>query len=246
MPEPAVVAAILAAAFVSAIVGGMGGFGTGVILTAVLMPIIGAKAVVPVLSLAGVLINAGRLGFYRRHLHWPAVPPVLAGAIPLLFAGTWVYAHLDPGGLGVLIGALVLLSVPLRRVLQARRLHIGRRGLLIGGAVFGAANGVASGMGVIMVTLLLGAGLGGSAVLATDAVIAIVIDLVRAAMFGRFDLLDRQTAGLGLAIGLATIPGSWVASLIVERLHARLHVRVMEALIVAGGVLIVWSSLGGR
>ena len=59
----ATLAWVLLASFGSAIVGGVGGFGTGIILTAVLVPLIGVKAVVPVLSLAGVIINAGRFVF---------------------------------------------------------------------------------------------------------------------------------------------------------------------------------------
>ena len=55
-------------ATVAAIVGGMGGFGTGVLITAALAPLIGVKAVVPVLAVAGVIINGGRFWFYRASL----------------------------------------------------------------------------------------------------------------------------------------------------------------------------------
>ena len=172
LTDPGQLAWGLVAAFGSAVIGGIGGFGTGVILTAVLMPIIGVKAVVPVLSLAGVLINCGRWWFYRQHVDWAVVRRVLPFAVPCLFAGTWVYAALDARPLGLVIGALVLASVPLRRLLAARRVRVGPRGQRLGGAVFGAANGFASGMGVILVSLLLGAGLTGSAVLATVSVTA--------------------------------------------------------------------------
>lgn len=234
---------VLLAAFGSAVIGGMGGFGTGVILTAVLVPIIGVKSVVPVLSLAGVLINVGRFWFYRRSVNWAVTRTVLLTAIPFLVVGTMLYSGLDARALGVLIGVLILLSIPIRRFLKARSITIGTRGLAIGGGVFGFVNGFASGMGVIVVSLLLGAGLGGQAVLATDAMIAIVIDLLRAALFGKFELLDGSAAMLGLAIGLATLPGSWIASLLVNRLKVHLHVLFMEALIVLGGSLILWNSL---
>lgn len=241
--DTAQIAWVLLAAFASAIVGGVGGFGTGVILTAVLAPIIGIKAVVPVLSLAGVLINAGRFWFYRRSLQWPVARRVLAAALPCLVLGTWLYARLDARPLGILVGSLVLASVPLRRLLAARDVRVGRRGLLAGGAAFGLANGLASGMGVILVSLLLGAGLTGPAVLATDALVTIFVDIARAALFGRYALLDADSALLGVTIGLATLPGSWIAAWLVHRLHARLQMRFMESLIVAGGVLIIANSL---
>jgi len=98
-------------------------------------------------------------------------------------------------------------------------------------------------MGVILVTLLLGAGLSGTAVLATDALITIFVDLLRAFLFGRFELLDAPSALLGVAIGLATLPGSALAAFLVHRLHARLHERVMDGLILVGGALVIANSL---
>ena len=41
----------------------MGGFGTGIMLRAALTPILGIKAVVPILALAGIIINGGLFGF---------------------------------------------------------------------------------------------------------------------------------------------------------------------------------------
>lgn len=235
-------ALVLLSAFAGAVVGGIGGFGTGVILTAVLVPILGVKATVPTLALAGVIINSGRFWFYRADIDWPTTGRVLLGALPLLVLGTWLYSRLDARPLGLVMGALVVLSVPMRRWLKRRRWQVGPGGMLAGGALFGLANGMASGMGVILVSLLLGGGLAGTAVLATDAFVSILVDLARAALFGRFALLDASTVFLGVAIGLATLPGSAVASWLVRRMHARLHNFYMEALILAGGVAIVVAT----
>jgi uncharacterized membrane protein YfcA len=143
------------------------------------------------------------------------------------------------------MGALVVLSVPARRWLRSRQWQIGPRGQLAGGAVFGLANGLASGMGVILVSLLLGSGLSGTAVLATDAFVSILIDLTRAALFGRFALLEPAALPLGLAIGLATLPGSALAAWLVRRMQARLHRFFMEALILLGGASIIVSAWRG-
>jgi uncharacterized membrane protein YfcA len=233
---------VLAAAFTGALVGGIGGFGSGVILAAVLVPILGVKATVPVLALAGVVISAGRLGFYRHHIDWPVARRVLLGALPLLVLGTWLHARLDARPLGLVMGMLVVLSIPARRWLRRRRVAVGSAGMVAGGAVFGLANGMASGMGVILVSLLLGGGLAGTAVLATDALVSVLIDLLRAALFGGFDTLDGEHAMLGLLIGVATLPGSALAAWLVRRLRARLHTLLMESLIVAGGLGIVVSA----
>ena len=226
----------------AAIVSGVGGFGTGVILAAVLAPLIGIKAVIPVLAVAGVVINAGRFWFYRASLERRTLALVVAVSLPFLVLGTWIYSILDVRVLGTVLGLVVIASIPLRRFLASRKIVLDRKGLAIGSGVFGLATGIATGTGVIMVTLLLGTGMSGTAVLATDALISIVLDLCKAALFHRFALLDSQSVSTGIVIGAATIPGSAVAAWLVTRMHAHLHVLFMEALILVGGISLVVNS----
>ena len=235
-------AAIALLAMAAAVVGAVGGFGTGVILTAALTPLIGVKAVVPVLAVAGVIINAGRFWFYRRSLERRALGIVLAAALPFLVLGTWLYSVLDARAIGTILGIAVMASIPLRRVLKKRAVVLGNAGLAVGSGVFGLASGLATGTGVILVSLLLGAGLSGPAVLATDALATIALDLCKAALFQRFDLLDTEAFTTGVVIGVATIPGSALAAWLVNRLGAKLHVLFMEALILAGGAFMLWHS----
>ena len=223
-------------------VGGIGGFGTGVILAAALVPLLGVKAVVPVLAVAGVIINSGRFWFYRASLDRRTLALVLAVSLPFLVLGTWIYSILDVRVLGTLLGSVVIGSVPLRRFLQRRKITLASRGLAVGSGVFGLATGVATGTGVIMVTLLLGTGMTTTAVLATDAMISIALDLCKAALFHRFALLDNEAIFTGVVIGTATIPGSAVAAWLVTRMHAHLHVLFMEALILIGGASLIINS----
>jgi uncharacterized membrane protein YfcA len=167
---------------------------------------------------------------------------VLACALPFLVLGTWLYSVLDARAVGTILGIAVIASVPLRRFLSARKILIEARGLAIGAGVFGLASGVATGTGVILVSLLLGTGLSGPAVLATDALVSIALDLCKAALFQRFDLLDAQAFSTGVVIGFATIPGSAIAAWLVTRLGAKLHVLFMEALILVGGAFMLWHS----
>ena len=115
-------------------------------------------------------------------------------------------------------------------------------GLAIGSSVFGLASGVATGTGVILVSLLLGSGLTGPAVLATDALASIALDLCKAALFQRFDLLDAEAAATGAVIGFATLPGSALAAWLSTRIGAKLHVLFMEALILLGGASMLWHA----
>jgi uncharacterized protein len=240
--DPFSLAIAAALGIVGAVVGGIGGFGTGIILTAGLAPLIGVKNVIPVLAVAGAIINGGRFWFYRASLERRTLALVLACSLPFLVLGTWIYSVLDARAIGTVLGVVVMLSVPLRRALNRRRVALGRAGLAVGSSVFGLASGVTSGVGVIMVSLLLGTGMTGQAVLATDALISVALDLCKAGLFQRFSLLNEQTFVTGIVIGVATIPGSAIAAWLVNRMHAHLHVLFLEGLILMGGASLLWNS----
>jgi uncharacterized membrane protein YfcA len=235
-------AAVALLAVGAAIVSGMSGFGTGVILVAALVPLIGVKAVIPVMAVAGVVINAGRFWFYRQHLDRRMFGLVLAASLPFLVLGTWLYSILDARSLSIVLGVAVIASVPVRRIFHARKMQLGTVGVATGSGVCGFAAGIATGAGVILVSLLLGAGLATPAVLATDAMVSIVLDLCKAALFNRFDLLNAEAFFTGLVIGLASIPGSAIAAWLVRRMGAKLHVLFMEILILFGGGSMLWHA----
>jgi uncharacterized membrane protein YfcA len=240
--DPSSLAIAAALGIVGAVVGGIGGFGTGIILTAGLAPLIGVKNVIPVMTVAGAIINCGRFWFYRASLDRRKLGLVLACALPFLVVGVWIYSELDARAIGTVLGVVVIGSVPLRRYLKRHAIALGNTGLAVGSSVFGLANGVASGVGVIMVSLLLGTGMTGQAVLATDALISIVLDSCKALLFQRLSLLNADTFVTGAIIGVATIPGSAIAAWLVNRMHAHLHVLFLEGLILVGGASLLWNS----
>ena len=225
-----------------AAIGGIGGFGTGAIITAVLAPLIGIKALIPVMAVAGAVINAGRFWFYRKSVDRRTLLLVVASALPFLVLGTWIYSVMNARAVGTVIGFAVIGSIPLRRFLARKAMHVGRTGLAVGSGLFGLASGLTTGTGVILVSLLLGAGLTGPAVLATDAFAGIALDVAKSLLFRKFSLLDGETIATGLVIGVASIPGSAIAAWLVNRMHAHLHVLFMEGLVLLGGVSLLVNS----
>lgn len=240
--DAATLAAVAALGTGAAAVGAVGGFGTGVILAAALAPLIGIKAVVPVMAVAGVIINSGRFWFYRHEFDRRACLLLLLGALPGLVVGTWIYSELNARAVGTILGTVVIATVPARRWLDRHKIRVDGAGLVAGAGVYGVSSGIAPGTGMIQISLLMGAGLVGPAVLGTDALASIFIDLCKAALFQRFSLLDEQAVVLGLAIGAGSIPGSAAGAWLVRRLHAHLHTLFMEALIVFGGAIMLWQA----
>jgi uncharacterized membrane protein YfcA len=240
--DPVELAMVAAVGVVAAAIGGIGGFGSGAIITAALAPLIGVKALIPVMAVAGAFINAGRFWFYRKSVDWRTLLLVVSCAMPFLVLGTWIYSVMDSRAVGTVIGLAVIASIPLRRVLRRKAVQLETRGLAIGSGVFGLASGLTTGTGVILVSLLLGAGLTGPAVLATDAFVGVALDVCKALLFRKFALLEAEAIVTGVVIGVATIPGSAIAAWLVTRMHAHLHVLFMEGLVLLGGLSLLVNS----
>lgn len=227
---------IALAAFVAGTCSGMTGFGGGLLLPPVLAPIIGVEQVVPVLSFGMLITNVHRFWLYRKHADLKMIGAVLITMVPCVVIGTSIYLGLAPDTISIVLGSFLLLSIPVGRLLARRQLRLGPLGLAVAGGGFGVLSGTTPGAGMLMVPVLLGAGLAGPAFLATDASISIAGNLTKAVIFSHLGGLPPELLALGLVIGLSTVPGNYAARWILNRTSLRLHARLLEAIVLIGGV----------
>lgn len=99
-------------AFFAAIIGGVAGYGTGLLLPPVLVPIIGAQAVVPVIAVSALMTNASRLLAFRATFDMQRAVLITLCALPFCALGAFLYTRLSSGHVAVLIGAVLILLVP--------------------------------------------------------------------------------------------------------------------------------------
>lgn len=229
-------------AFAASIIGGLAGYGTGLVLPVVLAPVIGVAHVVPVMALAMLINNASRVAAFRHDIAWPHVRRVLWLALPLNVVAAWGYTRLDTRTIAALLGLFLLASLPLRAWLRSRRRSLGPRGEVLAGGVFGTVNGAMSGTGVILISTLMAAGVAGPALIATDAVISVVLEVAKVAVFGGFARLDGPLALAGLLVGLCTTPGAFVARRLIDAIPERMHARIMETVVLVGACGFLWRA----
>ena len=241
--DPGTIALVMAACFGAAALSGLSGFGAGLIITTVITPIIGAKAVLPAVSVMMLITNLSRVVFFPGALQWRVLVLIGAAAIPASVAGARVYVALDSTLVQVLLGLVLVLSIPLRRWLAGRSFVAGPASLLLFGLGWGFLSSILVGAGVLVIPMLLGAGLAGPALLATDAAIAVVVNIPKIIAFGRFEALDLPLFAASLVMGLCTVPGTWAAAWIVKRTSIRIHTLAMEGLVMAGGTAMVIEAL---
>src|SRR3954452_8976626 len=109
-------ALIAATAFIAATIGGVTGYGTGVLMPFVLVPVIGPESVVPVIGVSGLLTNSSRLAAFRKHLELRKAVLVAIFAVPGTIVGAIGYTALSGPGVSMLLGTVLVALVPIRRV----------------------------------------------------------------------------------------------------------------------------------
>jgi len=231
-----------AVAFGASILGGLSGYGTGLVLPIFLAPAVGIANVIPVMAVAMVLNNGSRVAAFWREVQWPHVRRILLVGLPACVAGAYGYTLLEARWVALLLGTFFILSVPLRRYLAHAGWTLGARGVSVAGAGFGFINGGMTGAGLLLISTLMAAGVQGAALIATDAVISMVMGFAKVALFGSVARLDAQLAAAGLLIGLCTMPGAFVARWLMARIPLRVHTLLMEAVVLAGGAGFLWRA----
>src|SRR5262245_42553050 len=156
-------ALITAMALVASVVGGVAGYGTGALMPLVLVPIVGAEPVVPILSLSALFTNTSRAAAFWRLVDRRRALIVLVAAVPTCVLGAWGYTLLTGKGAALVIGVMLVASVPLRRLMRTRGLALSSRGLVAASFGWGPLAGGTVGAGIIRLSLLMAAGLERSA-----------------------------------------------------------------------------------
>ncbi|WP_431285510.1 sulfite exporter TauE/SafE family protein [Humitalea sp. 24SJ18S-53] len=233
-----------ACAYLTAIIGGLAGYGTGLLMPIALVPIIGAAATVPILAVSGLFNNATRLVVFRDRVDWRPVVPLTLAAIPACFAGAALFTVLSGQQVALLLGVTLIIMVPARRWLAGRRLNVGPVGIMGLGVLYGLVTGGTPGGGVVLIAALLAIGLPASAVVATDAAISLVVGLVKVATFQALGELPPGAWALALVVGGISIPGVMTARWLSTRMSLRLHTALLDAAILTGGTFLALRGLG--
>ena len=230
-------------ALFASVVGGLAGYGTGALMPLVLVPLVGAEPVVPIIAISSIFTNSSRFAAYLRYADLRRAGIVVVAAALTTALGAYGYTRLSNAGAALVIGAMLISSVPLRRLLKRHDVKIGDTGLAAGAVGYGVLVGGTSGSGVILLSLLMAAGLEGAAVIATDAVISVTTSMIKISVFGLSGVVTAQVLALALLIGGLALPGAFLARAFVERMPVHIHAAILDVAVMVGGVVMISAAM---
>jgi uncharacterized protein len=228
--------AIAVASFLGSMASAITGAGGAILISFAIAPIIGVGAVVQTISVAMTVSHIARIQAFRREIDWSTGIWIMVWAVPACIIGSIIYTWLDERSIALLLGGFMLAVVLARRLLPKDSFRLSRFWIAVCSSGFGLVSGATIGGGILVLPILAGAGLTGAAFVATDAVIGMVLHLVKMIIFGTASVLSLQQLILGLIIGIMMIPGAYVARYLLRRMPLSVHAGLIDAVIALGGV----------
>ncbi|MGH7306862.1 MAG: sulfite exporter TauE/SafE family protein [Candidatus Rokuibacteriota bacterium] len=236
MPDPIGWAVLIAGAVLGSLVGGVAGFGAGIIMLPLVAWVLGVRATVPVLTVTMAIGNVARIWWSRGEVDRGVVVRFALGAIPATALGTAIYVGTPAEWFGRFVGVFLIASVPLRRILSTDFFRMRLRHFPALGAVVGLLSGLVVTTGPLNTPFFLAYGLRRGAYVGTESVCAMVMHLSRGAALARYALLTRETFAVGAVLGLTMFAGSWFGRRLLDRMSDRVFLGIVEVLLVLMGL----------
>jgi uncharacterized membrane protein YfcA len=239
MPDLAHSVVVLAVAFIAATLAAVSGFGGAAVLLPVLVWSFGVREAIPILTVAQLIGNGSRVWFNRRELDWRVVAWFSLGGVPMAFLGGMLFATAPLAALTRVLGVFLILIVVWRHTAsrRPRRVPVPSFALLGAGASFLSA--LLGSVGPLMAPFFLAYGLVKNAYIGTEALCTVVMHIAKLVAYRQAAVLPGRTIVTGLMLGPLMVLGSFTGKRIVDRLPERVFILIIEATLIAAGLLFV-------
>jgi len=235
-------ALVLMLGLVAGTVGGVVGFGTSIMLMPALVLVFGPREAVPIMAIAAIFANAARVLAWWRDVDWRVTAAYSVTAIPAAVLGARTLLSLEPGLVELLLGLFFIGMIGLRRWIARQQWLLRLWHMAAVGALIGYVTGVVVSTGPINAPFFLAYGLVKGAYLGTEAMGSLAVYGAKALTFRAFDALPLATLTRGLVIGASLMGGAFIAKRLVLRIDATRFDLLMDALLLAAGLSMLWSA----
>jgi uncharacterized protein len=233
---------VLIVGLLAGTISGIVGTGSSIMLMPILVYQYGPKQAVPIMAIAAVMANFSRILAWWREVDWRACAAYSIPGIPAAALGARTLLALPSHAVDIAIGVFLIAMVPVRHWLARHQLKLSLWHLAIGGGVIGYLTGIVVSTGPLSVPLFLFYGLSKGAFLATEAASSLGLYVSKSVTFERFGALTPDIAIKGMVAGASLMSGAFIAKRFVLRLEPDVFRLVMDAIMLAAGLSMLWTA----
>lgn len=242
--DPLLAVGLGTAAFVAAIVGGLAGLGSAIIMIPILTFAVGIREAIPIATLSVMMQTWSRVWVNRDVIDREVVKWFLVGAVPAAVLGSVAFANLPATLLQTGLAVFLLVIVAYRHSPLAREIPMRVRTFCPVGVGQGFLSALFGGAGPFGASFFLSYGLRRGAFVGTMASGMTVINVVKVGMYGTYTLLDARGIVIAMSLGIIMIGGAYVGGMLVKRVSDRAFVYIVEAVMVTAAISLLARSGG--
>ncbi|MDX1487726.1 MAG: sulfite exporter TauE/SafE family protein [Acidiferrobacterales bacterium] len=233
---------VLGVGLVAGIVSGIIGTGASIMLIPVLVLAYGPKQAVPIMAVAGLMANVGKILAWWREVDWRACLAYSLTGVPAAALGARTLLVLPSRTVDLALGVFFILMIPIGRWLNAHNLRLTLWHLALAGAGIGFLTGIVVSTGPLSVPAFASYGLVKGAFLATEAAGSLAVFLSKAVTFRGLGALPLDAILKGLIVGSSLMAGTCIAKKVVLRLSPELFRRLLDGLLLCSGLTLLWAA----
>lgn len=236
---------IVVVGLVAGTLSGIVGFGSTTILMPLLVVVFGPKAAVPIMAVAAVFGNFGRVLVWWRVIDWRVVAAFSATAGIAVWLGARTMLAFEPVLLEAFLGTFFIAMIPIRRWLASRDHRLSLAGVSACGAMIGYLTGIVANTGPINTPIFLAYGLTKGPFIGSEAMSSLVMFLSKTTAFWTFGVLPWEIVAQGVIVGITLMIGAWLAKRFVQQMDANVFTGLMDVLLFVAGTAMIASALLG-
>jgi uncharacterized membrane protein YfcA len=233
---------VLIAGLAAGTLGGIVGTGSSLVLMPILVVMFGPRQAVPIMAVAAILGNLGRVLAWWRDIDWRACGAYCTTAVPGAMLGARLLLTIPPGVAELALGVFFLGLIPVRRWLARRSFRLSLTHLMLLGAPLGVLTGLVVSTGPLTVPLFTFYGLERGAFLGTEAAGSIGVYAAKVATFQALGAFPLEVLLQGLLVGLTLMAGSFIGRFVVLALSPGAYRNLIDALMLCSGVSLLWAA----
>jgi uncharacterized membrane protein YfcA len=233
---------VLCVGLLAGMLSGVVGTGSSMMLMPVLVMLFGPQQAVPIMAIAAIMGNLGKILAWWREVDWRACAAYCSTAVPGAALGVRTLLALPPHAVELALGLFFLAMVPTRRWLARRSIQFSLLHLALIGGVVGFLTGIVVSTGPITVPVFMSYGLVKGAFLASEAAGSLAVYGTKVAVFKYFGALPLRVVSDGLITGSALMAGSFAARHVVVRMSPRTFRLAVDGLMLSSGLSLLWAA----
>jgi len=233
------VAFLFVLAIGAGVLSGVVGTGSSLLLLPALVWLYGPRVAVPVMGIAAVMGNVGRVIVWWRRIAWRPVIAFALPGVPAAALGAHTLLTIPPAVVDGALAAFFIAMIAVRRSGAVKRWRFTTWHMVLAGAVVGFLTGLVFSTGPLDVPIFTAYGLSGGAFLGTEGASSLLLYAGKLATFGAAGALTGATVIRGVVIGAALMFGSIAARRIVERIGLHTYEFLIDIVLAVGAATMI-------